>query len=108
MSAQTLVAINREFACPMRKITFDPVYLETNVMNDKVKEDRSFIIDAFLCRLLKARKQLTIADMMSEASRQIKVFSPSVRDLKKSIDTLMDREILERDKEDINLLHYVP
>jgi hypothetical protein len=92
----------------LRKIALDPIFLEMPVNVDKISQDRSFIIDAFLCRLFKSRRQLSLAEITTEAVRQITMFSPSVRDLKHSIDTLIDREILERDKDDFNKLNYIP
>jgi cullin-4 len=55
---------------------------------------------------MKGRKQLTHPLLISELLAQLR-FPAKPSDLKKRIESLIERDYLSRDKDDSNLYHYV-
>ena len=63
---------------------------------ERVFQDRQHQIDAAIVRIMKARKSLGHSLLISELFHQLK-FPIKPADLKKRIESLIDREYLERD-----------
>lgn len=65
-------------------------------------QDRQYQIDAALVRIMKTRKTLSHKLLVAEALQQLK-FPLKAADLKKRIESLIDREYLARDANDANV-----
>lgn len=65
-------------------------------------QDRQYQIDAALVRIMKTRKSLSHKLLVAEALQQLK-FPLKGSDLKKRIESLIDREYLARDAADPNV-----
>eukprot|EP00762_Andalucia_godoyi_P008671 ANDGO_00474.mRNA.1 Cullin-4 len=74
--------------------------------NEKVMEDRQYQIDACIVRVMKARKRLEHKDLVAVVFSQLR-FEMKASDLKKRIESLIEREYLERDSQNANVYHYV-
>lgn len=75
-------------------------------MHTQVYADRLYAIDAAVVRIMKGRKQLSHPLLISELLAQLR-FPAKPSDLKKRIESLIERDYLSRDKDDANLYHYV-
>jgi hypothetical protein len=64
----------------------------------QVLQDRQYQIDAALVRIMKTRKALSHKLLVGEAMGQLK-FPLKASDLKKRIESLIDREYMARDKD---------
>eukprot|EP00063_Salmo_salar_P067733 XP_014042568.1 PREDICTED: cullin-4A-like [Salmo salar] len=73
---------------------------------ERVFQDRQYQIDAAVVRIMKMRKTLGHNLLVSELYNQLK-FPVKPGDLKKRIESLIDRDYMERDKESPNQYHYV-
>ena len=63
----------------------------------EVDKDRAHAVDAAIVRVMKARKTLTHAQLTGEVVPQLaRMFKPDVRLVKKRIESLIDREYLQR------------
>jgi len=69
---------------------------ENEQTTERVFQDRQYQIDAAIVRVMKARKTLSHSLLISELFQQLK-FPLKPPDLKKRIESLIDREYLERD-----------
>jgi hypothetical protein len=69
---------------------------ENEQTTERVFQDRQYQIDAAIVRTMKARKSLTHQLLVSELYTQLK-FPLKPPDIKKRIESLIDREYLERD-----------
>jgi len=75
---------------------------------EQVEEDRKHLIEAAIVRIMKARKRLEHNLLVAEVTKQMSYrFSPSPQQIKKRIESLIEREYLERDHEDRKVYKYL-
>ncbi len=79
---------------------------EQKATEERVFQDRQYQIDAAIVRIMKMRKTLTHALLLSELYTQLR-FPVKPQDLKKRIESLIDRDYMERDKDNANQYNYV-
>ncbi|CAI2167115.1 6046_t:CDS:10 [Funneliformis geosporum] len=79
---------------------------ENQETNERVFLDRQYQVDAALVRIMKMRKTLSHNELISELLSQLK-FKAQVSDIKKRVESLIEREYLERDTEDSSILRYL-
>lgn len=82
--------------------------IEQRETREKVEEDRRPQIEAAVVRLMKSRKVLQHNDVITEVTRQLSYrFNPSPAAIKRRIESLIEREYIERDASDRNLYRYI-
>jgi len=104
-------AFNRDFTNALFKIKINQIQLkETNdeqkATEERVFQDRQYQIDAAIVRIMKMRKTLSHNLLLTELYNQLK-FPVKPPDLKKRIESLIDRDYMERDKDNANQYNYV-
>ncbi|KAI0055375.1 Cullin-domain-containing protein [Artomyces pyxidatus] len=73
------------------------VKAESNDVLKTVDEDRKYVIQATIVRIMKARKTMKNQPLIQEVISQISQrFTPKIPDIKKAIDTLLEKEYIER------------
>lgn len=73
-----------------------------------VEEDRRHLVEASIVRIMKARKTLNHNDLIAEITRQLSNrFQPAPMFIKKRIESLIEREYLERAEDEHRVYHYV-
>jgi cullin 3 len=73
-----------------------------------VEEDRRHLVEASIVRIMKARKALNHNDLIAEVTRQLSVrFTPSPQFIKKRIESLIEREYLERSSNEHRVYMYM-
>jgi len=102
---------NKEFTNALFKIKINQVQMkETNeeqkATEERVFQDRQYQIDAAIVRIMKMRKSLSHNLLITELYNQLK-FPVKPPDLKKRIESLIDRDYMERDKDNSNQYNYV-
>jgi len=102
----TFVA-NSRFSSNMRKIRILMASLDTSRNTKRVEEDRSQTIEASIVRIMKARKTLKHQQLQADVLSQLAFFKPNTRDIKKRIESLIEREYLQRDPQNQNLYKYL-
>ncbi|KAF9527571.1 Cullin [Crepidotus variabilis] len=78
-----------------------PIKAETKAESKEVlktvDEDRKYVIQATIVRVMKARKTMKNQALIQEVISQISQrFAPKIPDIKKAIDTLLEKEYIER------------
>jgi len=74
----------------------------------KVDEDRKHQIEAAIVRIMKSRKSMEHSNLISEVTKQLASrFMPNPMVIKKRIESLIEREYLERSKADRKLYNYL-
>ncbi|KAI9463803.1 Cullin-domain-containing protein [Russula earlei] len=73
------------------------VKAESSDVLKTVDEDRKYVIQATIVRIMKARKTMKNQPLIQEVISQISQrFTPKIPDIKKAIDTLLEKEYIER------------
>jgi len=95
---------NRDFSNKLFRIKINTIQMkeseeDTEKTLEEVFRDRQYQVDAAAVRIMKTRKRCTHNALMAELMTQIK-FPARPADLKKRIESLIEREYLERDRDD--------
>nr|KYP50856.1 Cullin-3 [Cajanus cajan] len=81
---------------------------ENQETRQRVEEDRKPQIEAAIVRIMKARRTLDHNNIVAEVTKQLQSrFLPNPVVIKKRIESLIEREFLERDKVDRKLYRYL-
>ena len=73
-----------------------------------VEEDRRHLVEAAIVRIMKARKSLNHNELVAEVMKQLSArFQASQVFMKKRIESLIEREYLERSEQDRRIYKYV-
>ncbi|THV03349.1 Cullin-domain-containing protein [Dendrothele bispora CBS 962.96] len=81
---------------------------ESNEVLKAVDEDRKYAIQATIVRIMKARKTMKNQQLIQEVISQISHrFTPKIPDIKKAIETLLEKEYIERVENSKDTFAYV-
>jgi cullin-4 len=94
------------FRVKVNSIQMKETEKETDETNERVFQDRQYQIDACLVRIMKTRRTTTHASLVAETFAQIS-FPAKPADVKKRIESLIEREYLERDRNDPQTYNYL-
>uniref|UniRef100_A0A0L8HIV0 Cullin-4A n=1 Tax=Octopus bimaculoides TaxID=37653 RepID=A0A0L8HIV0_OCTBM len=94
------------FRIKINQIQMKETQEENTSTTEGVFQDRQYQVDAAIVRIMKTRKTLSHNLLISELYNQLK-FPVKPADLKKRIESLIDRDYMERDKDNPNTYHYV-
>ncbi|KAI6205209.1 CULLIN-2 domain-containing protein [Aphelenchoides besseyi] len=102
---------NDAFTSNMYRIRISQVLLketetEHRETEEQVSQDRQYQIDAAVVRTMKMRKTLVHNQLIAELISQLR-FPTKAVDLKRRIESLIEREYIKRDEMDQQLYHYV-
>uniref|UniRef100_A0A8C4RN97 Cullin-4A n=1 Tax=Erpetoichthys calabaricus TaxID=27687 RepID=A0A8C4RN97_ERPCA len=102
---------NSDFKHKLFRIKINQIQMKETIeeqvsTTERVFQDRQYQIDAAIVRIMKMRKTLSHNLLVSELYNQLK-FPVKPGDLKKRIESLIDRDYMERDKDSPNQYHYV-
>ncbi|CAM9533464.1 unnamed protein product [Chrysoparadoxa australica] len=107
-------SFNTEFTSKLKRVRVPLVSMKetsgaqgAEALPASVEEDRRHLIEAAIVRIMKTRKTLRHNELIAEVTRQLSIrFSPSPQVIKKRIESLIEREYLERG-EDRRVYHYL-
>ncbi|ORX57414.1 cullin 4A [Hesseltinella vesiculosa] len=106
----TSFSFNDAFTSDSHRLKFNSIQQEqsTEERKDtqaKVMVNRQHQLEAAIVRIMKAKKLLTHSALINELFQQLK-FPLDATDVKKRIESLIDRDYLSRDEKDNSLYHY--
>lgn len=104
-------SINNDFHHKLYRIKINQMQIiethnEQMLTEEKVYHDRNYQIEAALVRIMKMRKSLLYNNLISELYQLLK-FPVKLSDVKNRIESLVDRQYMERDKDNTNLYNYI-
>ncbi|CAN6286594.1 unnamed protein product [Urochloa humidicola] len=102
---------NDEFSAPLYRIKVNAIQMKETVeentsTTERVFQDRQYQVDAAIVRIMKTRKVLSHTLLIAELYQQLK-FPVKPADIKKRIESLIDREYLERDRSNPQIYNYL-
>ena len=82
--------------------------MEKNDVSEKVDEDRRHMVEASIVKVMKTRRRIDHNTLVVETSKiLVTKFNPDPLMIKKRIESLIEREYLERDTEDRRFYKYI-
>jgi len=104
-------AYNEAFTASLYRLKINTIQLkETVEENTRTREgvfqDRQYQVDAAIVRIMKTRKTLSHNMLINELFEQLR-FPVKATDIKKRIESLIDREYMERESEDSSSYRYL-
>jgi len=102
---------HREFTAPLYRLRINNIQMketqeENQSTTERVFQDRQYQVDAAIVRVMKSRKTLSHTLLIAELFSQLR-FPIKPADLKKRIESLIDREYLERDEQNPQVYNYL-
>ncbi|CAG0898641.1 unnamed protein product [Darwinula stevensoni] len=102
---------NKAFTNKLCRIKINQIQMketteENESTHERVFQDRQYQIDAAIVRIMKTRKTLSHNLLLLELYDQLK-FPVMASDIKKRIESLIDRDYMERGRDDPNAYSYV-
>jgi len=102
---------NVDFKHKMCRIKINQVQMketteENTATNERVFQDRQYQVDAAIVRIMKMRRTLPHNLLVSECLAQLR-FHVRPSDLKKRIESLIDRDYIRRSKENSSIYEYI-
>eukprot|EP01134_Creolimax_fragrantissima_P005367 CFRG5367T1 len=104
-------SVNMDLENKAKKVKINQIQLketieENTATQEQVFQDRQYQVDACVVRIMKTRKTLSHTLLIAGLFEALK-FPIKPSDLKKRIESLIDREYLERDEHDTTTYHYL-
>ncbi|KAG6426281.1 hypothetical protein SASPL_110502 [Salvia splendens] len=107
-------SVNDSFTSKLRKVKIGTVVAqkesepEKQETRQRVEEDRKPQIEAAIVRIMKSRRVLDHNNIIAEVTKQLQSrFLANPGEIKKRIESLIERDFLERDDEDRRLYRYL-
>jgi len=102
---------NAQFSHPLFHIKINQVQLnetkeENKATEERVFQDRQYQIDAAIVRIMKTRKTLNHNLLLSELFDHLK-FPVKPNDIKKRIESLIDRDYMQRENDNLQQYKYI-
>jgi len=99
---------NTTFSNSKRRLRIPMASVQPSHNSKRIEDDRTVAIEAAIVKIMKTRKQMRYTELEGEVLKQLlKLFSIRSKSFKRCIERLMDREYIERDEHQSDLLHYL-
>jgi cullin-4 len=103
--------VAHDFKDKRRRIKINQIQIKETVkekteVHESVARDRIHVIDAAIVRIMKTRTKLRHNELITQIYNQLK-FPAETSSLKKRIESLIDREYIERDEQDTTMYNYL-
>jgi cullin-4 len=106
-----VVSVNETFNSKLKKIKINSLQKKETTEDleqttNRVLQERQYLLDAAIVRIMKGKKSIIHNDLVNEVFNDLKL-PISIPEIKKRIESLIERDYMTRDKENHNVYHYV-
>ena len=101
------LTFNKHFTSKKTKIIIPKIEKSKNESNTQLYENRNENINAVIIRIMKSKKTMSYNSIIIELNNTITIFKPQIKDIKKCIENLIERDYLERNDNDKSILNYI-
>jgi len=104
-------SINKEFTSKRKQFKINPLQKketkeEIDQTTNRVLQERQYLLDASIVRIMKQKKTISHNDLVNEVFNDLKL-PISIPEIKKRIESLIERDYMMRDKENLQMYHYL-
>jgi cullin 3 len=106
--------VNADYSSKLKRVKVplvsakDTASASLDAVPEAVDEDRRHLVEASIVRIMKARRTLQHNELIAEVTRQLaNRFSPVPAFIKKRVESLIEREYLERSADDRRMYTYL-
>lgn len=108
ISATDIFTRNDKFTSPIKHFKMPvPNFNHTVINREKIDEDRTYVIEATIVRIMKSRKILSHVELVGLVIEQLQMFRPEPKTVKGRIEKLIEREYIERDETNTHIYKYL-
>lgn len=107
VSKEDSFSVNLKFKSKFRLISIPAPIIKETFSKEKVDIDRTYTIDAAIVKIMKSRKKMTYMHLLNEVMVILQMFKPTATLIKNRIESLIERDYLEKDPEDSQVYRYV-
>lgn len=107
VSTMDSFGVNNNFKSKLKLISIPAPIVKEIFNKEKVNIDRTHAIDAAIVKIMKSRKKMTYMHLLNEVMVILQMFKPTSSVIKNRIESLIDRDFLERDSEDSQVFRYL-
>ena len=101
------LTFNKHFTSKKTKIIIPKIEKSKNESKTQLYENRNENINAVIIRIMKSKKTMSYNSIIIELNNTITIFKPQIKDIKKCIENLIERDYLERNDNDKSILNYI-
>jgi cullin 1 len=107
ISLQDVFSINPRFSKKLKRFTIPAPVIRESFNKERVDIDRSLAIEAAIVKIMKSRKKMTYMHLVNEVMTILQMFKPTPTVIKNRIESLIEKDFLERDSEDGQVFRYL-
>ena len=107
VSKEDMFSVNLEFKSKLKQLAISAPMIKETFNKEKVDIDRTHAIEAAIVKIMKSRKKMNYIHLLNEVMTILQMFKPTAAAIKNRIESLIEKDYLERDSEDSNLFRYL-
>ena len=107
ISVEDTFKVNDKFKSKFKQLTVVAPVIKETFNKEKIDIDRTHTIEAAIVKIMKSRKKMTYMNLSQEVMIVLQMFKPTAAIIKGRIECLIEREFLERDSKDSQILRYL-
>lgn len=107
VSKDDVFSVNSEFKSKLKQLAISAPMIKETFNKEKVDIDRTHAIEAAIVKIMKSRKKMNYIHLLNEVMTILQMFKPTASAIKARIESLIEKDYIERDSEDSNLFRYL-
>ena len=107
VSMEDVFSVNPRFSKKLKRFAIPAPVIRESFNKERVDIDRSLAIEAAIVKIMKSRKKMTYMHLVNEVMTILQMFKPTPALIKSRIESLIDKDYLERDSEDDQVFRYL-